>query len=74
MTDYITTTEAAIRLGVSRPLITQMAREGRIAATRIGRDWLIDADGLNSVQRPPIGRPRNPDAKPASVKRRGTAR
>jgi excisionase family DNA binding protein len=43
MKGYISTTEAAHRLGVSveSGRIRQMIREGKLEAEKIGRDWMV---------------------------------
>jgi excisionase family DNA binding protein len=57
MGQYITTVEAAKRLGVSRPRIQQYITEGRLPARKIGRDLWIDVRDLATFQRRPAGRP-----------------
>lgn len=45
MTDYLTTTEYAHRLGINPSRVRQLLAEGRIpGARKHGRDWLIPAD------------------------------
>jgi excisionase family DNA binding protein len=74
MTDYLTTAEAAQRLGVSVPRIKQLIDRGTLHAMKIGRDWLIRPADLDTLPPRKIGRPPKPDAQPASVKRRGKPR
>ncbi|MGH9755924.1 MAG: helix-turn-helix domain-containing protein [Blastocatellia bacterium] len=53
------TNEAAERLGVTRRQITTLIQQGKLRATKMGRDWFIDEDDLESVkERPRRGRPR----------------
>lgn len=52
----LTTAEAAGRLGVSRRRINALIRQGRIAAVRVGRDWLVDPSSLDSFERLAPGR------------------
>lgn len=53
------TNEAAERLGVTRRQITTLIQQGKLRATKMGRDWFIDEDDLESVkERPGRGRPR----------------
>jgi excisionase family DNA binding protein len=47
----IATAEASRLLGVSRQYVTKLAREGKLPATRAGRDWLIHKSGLDRVRR-----------------------
>ena len=46
-TKYLTTDEAAERLGLSAVRIRQLANDGRIG-TKIGRDWLFTAEELDA--------------------------
>lgn len=42
----LTVDQAAERLGCNRDTLTRWAREGRIAATKVGREWRFEADKL----------------------------
>lgn len=68
----ITTNDAAARLGISRTRVLTFIKAGRLAASKIGRDHLIEEGDLEqfAVRVRTAGRPESPDAKPASVKRR----
>lgn len=44
--DYISTTEAAEMLGLSRTQVFRMARSGKIPAIRIGRNFAIKKTDL----------------------------
>lgn len=70
----LTTREVAERLSLDVTTVRKMCQDGRIAATRIGRDYLIDPAALEKVRMPARGRPRLPDeaVKPESLKRRQT--
>jgi len=48
---FLSTNEAATRLGVSRQYIGRLARAGRLSARRAGRDWLIPESGLANFGR-----------------------
>jgi excisionase family DNA binding protein len=72
--DYITTTEAARRLGVPVRTVQQRVTAGTLPAIRIGRNWVIAATDLPGIAPPPMGRRLKADAKPESVKRRGKPR
>jgi len=59
-TSVLTTTEAAHVLGVSSARVRQLIADGRLAAARLGRDYLIEAADVRTLslllRRP--GRPR----------------
>jgi len=62
VTTYVTTAQAAKRLGVSRRRVRQFIKDGRLDAEKPGRDWLISRRSLDSfvkVQRK-VGRPGTP--------------
>ena len=42
----LTVSIAASRLGITPGRVRQLIASGRLKATRVGRDWLIDADDL----------------------------
>ncbi len=59
--DLIGTKEAGKRLGgISRQRILQFIQEGRLPATRLGRDWFIEPRHLARVEDRKPGRPRKP--------------
>ena len=45
----ITTREAASRLGVTVMRVQQLIWAGRLEATKLGRDWLIEEQSLAAV-------------------------
>lgn len=47
MPDLVSVTEAAGMLEVSRQRVLQMIGEGKVSATRVGRDWVIDAASVH---------------------------
>lgn len=58
MPEFISTKEAAKRLGVSIAVIKQWAKSGKIRAWKLSeRAWMIDADSLKGIQKDPRGRP-----------------
>lgn len=59
--EFLTVEEAAARLGISIATVRRMAKDGRIAARKSGKQWLIDARSL-SQSRP---RPRRTSARQA---------
>lgn len=57
-TDPLTTTETALRLGITASQVRRLAAAGQFkGARRIGRDWLIPSRSLEAA-RPTVGRPR----------------
>ena len=56
--DWITTQAAAVKLGVSVIRVRQFIQEGRLAATKIGRDWLVSAEAVSTFQKRKPGRPK----------------
>lgn len=55
--DIISTAEAAVSLGVSVRRVQAMIRAGRLKASRLGRDWLIERSALAEVRTRKPGRP-----------------
>lgn len=56
--EFIDTSEAARRLGVSVAVIKQWAKSGKIRAWKLNeRAWMIDADSLKGIEKDPRGRP-----------------
>lgn len=47
----ITTSEAAVRMGMSARHVRRLVESGCIKGQRIGRDWLIDPGSLNHYMR-----------------------
>jgi excisionase family DNA binding protein len=55
----MTTAEAAAELGVTVRRVQALIGAGRLAASKVGRDWWITPAALDKVRvRPPRGRPR----------------
>ncbi len=44
--DYIPAGEAGRIFGYTADYVTRLAREGKVAAQRIGKQWLVNADSL----------------------------
>jgi len=57
-TKYLTTAEAAERLGLSDVRVRQLCNDGRLGR-KIGRDWLISEEELTAflATNRPAGRP-----------------
>lgn len=70
----LTAAEAAERLGVNTSRVRQLILAGRLAATKFGRDWMIDEADLAAVAERtagwPKGRSRKPPAKPVRKRRK----
>ena len=63
--DFISTTEAAERLGVDESRVRQLLRAGELAGEKLqrgGRDWLVSRASVDAYQPPlrgwPKGKPR----------------
>lgn len=57
MSETMTTTEAAERLGVTPARVRQMVLSGQLPAEKFGRDLVIKASDLELVKNRPMGRP-----------------
>lgn len=57
MPEYISTKEAANRLGISSSRILKLIKAQRLPAKKVGRDWLIDPDDLATIAIRKIGYP-----------------
>ena len=53
----ISTSEAALRLGVHITRVQVLIREGRLPAQKIGRTYVIDEANLKFVEERKVGRP-----------------
>lgn len=58
MKRFLTTQEAAERLGISRRRINDFIKDGRLPAEKHGRDYLINEKDLKLVEERKPGRPR----------------
>ena len=56
--EYLTTKEAAEKLGVSLRRVQAMIEAGRLPATKFGRDYMIREKDLKLVEDRKVGRPR----------------
>jgi excisionase family DNA binding protein len=66
MEDYITTTEAAVRLGISSARVRQLVGSGKLPATKFGPVNMVRVSDLALVKnRPAAGRP--PKGSPANL-------
>lgn len=57
MTNLISTAEAAARLKMTRQRVRVLITEGRLAAQRVGRAYLVLADSVAQYEARPCGRP-----------------
>ena len=53
----LTTIEAGERLGISRWQVRLLIQQGRLPATKTGRDWFVKESDLKLVKDRPKGRP-----------------
>ncbi len=56
--NLLTTAEAAARLKISPRRVQALISAGRLAATKHGRDWLIEEHALEAVAERKPGRPK----------------
>jgi excisionase family DNA binding protein len=49
MPEWLTTAEAATRLGVHPSRVTYLVRAGRLAARKWGRDWQIEEAAVERI-------------------------
>jgi len=47
----LTTTQAAEMLNVTQRMIRAYCQDGRLKATKVGRDWLIEESDLDQLKR-----------------------
>jgi excisionase family DNA binding protein len=59
----LTTAEAADQLGITSRRVRQLIADGRIAAKKVGRDYVIDPRSLKAVEDRKTGRPAKGKAK-----------
>ena len=60
----LTTTDVAAQLGVSKRRVQAIINAGKLPATKIGRDWLIQPQDLKLIEKRKTGRPRKADLDP----------
>jgi excisionase family DNA binding protein len=53
--DHLTTQQAGKVLGVTSQRVLALIREGRLPATKVGRDWLIARQDLEQFEKRPQG-------------------
>jgi excisionase family DNA binding protein len=53
MTDFITTAEAARRLGVTRQTMATYLRTGRVRGIKLGKDWRIPVQEFERLMHMP---------------------
>ena len=54
----LSTAQVASELGVTVRRVQALINAGRLAAFKVGRDWVIDPKAIASVRERPPGRPR----------------
>jgi len=55
---YLTTTQAAEILGITRHAVIALIRRGSLKAEKFGISWIIKEKDLESVRNRKVGRPR----------------
>ena len=71
MQGFLTTQEAAEKLGVTAGRVRQMIVDGQLPATKFGRDNLIQEADLKLVENRKVGRPPKVKAAPNQKQSRG---
>lgn len=56
--EYLTTQEAAERLGLSKRQVQTLIKRGQLPAEWLGHIWAIRPADADAFQRRPVGRPR----------------
>jgi len=52
----LTLREAAAKLGITADTLRAQIRKGRLRATKLGRDWVVEADEVARYERTSLGR------------------
>jgi excisionase family DNA binding protein len=55
---FLTTKEAAEKLGVKIRMVQLLIQTGRLPATKFGRDYMIKPEDLKLVENRKVGRPK----------------
>jgi excisionase family DNA binding protein len=71
-TGFLTTQDAAARLGVSTRRVIKLIEDGRLPATHFGKSYMINEADLRLVAERPTGRPPKPKDEKAKVSRKGS--
>jgi excisionase family DNA binding protein len=53
--DFITTTEAAQRLGITRQTLSLYLRQGKLRGVKFGKEWRIPRNELDRLLATPVG-------------------
>jgi len=64
--EFITTSQAAKKLGISQRRVQALITADRLPAQKIGRDWLIRESDLELVRVRKTGYPKGRPRKPAT--------
>ncbi|HST51595.1 MAG TPA: helix-turn-helix domain-containing protein [Pyrinomonadaceae bacterium] len=56
--DFLTTKEAAKKLGVKVRMVQLLIQSGRLPAQKFGRDYMIKESDLKLVENRKVGRPK----------------
>ncbi len=71
--EYLTTSQAAERSGLSKNYLTQLLRNGTLEGLQVARDWLIYTDSLEHfLEKPRKSGPKGPRKKKAEQKSSAT--
>jgi excisionase family DNA binding protein len=59
--DFLTTKQAAKKLGITPRRVQALVTAGRLPATKFGRDYMIKEKDLKLVEDRKVGRPKKSD-------------
>lgn len=62
----LTLKAAAEHLGITADTLRAQIRKGRLSATKLGRDWLVEANEVSRYQLESLGRGGRPRRKPGT--------
>ncbi len=64
---YLTTQQAADRMGIAAVTVRALIAQGKLRADRLGSIWAIDPDSIKGFSRSPRGRKRKQSKQPQPV-------
>ena len=68
MTDYLSTSQAAELLGISRIAVFKKIKSGQIKATKVGKNYVVDREDLGGIFKKGISKTRKKEIKDAIKK------
>jgi excisionase family DNA binding protein len=67
----LTLREAAARLGITADTLRAQIRRGRLRATKLGRDWVVETAEVARYERTSLGRQGRPRTSGGTARRSG---